>query len=90
MPSRSLSTALHSLAECHTAYGPGIASPQTAILFLVQDGERSALDQRWLEYSLFDNHGIPIHSLTLTDIVYLRAGYGRAGFPAHTSNAPEH
>ena len=44
------------LAEGHKAYGEGVVSKEIAILFLVQDGERNAFDQRSLEYSLLERY----------------------------------
>ena len=44
------------LAEGHKAYGEGVVSKETGILFLVQEGERNAFDQRWLEYSLLERY----------------------------------
>ena len=31
-----------------------------AVLFVVQDGERNAVDQRMLEYALWDDHRLPV------------------------------
>lgn len=42
------------LADGHRAYGEPVVSKQTAVLFLVQEGERNIFDQRWLEYSLLE------------------------------------
>lgn len=42
------------LAEGHKAYGEGVVAKETGVLFLVQEGERNAFDQRWLEYSLLE------------------------------------
>ena len=44
------------LADGHRAYGEGVVSKQTAVLFLVKEGERNLFDQRWLEYSLLERN----------------------------------
>lgn len=54
------------LADGHRAYGEGVVSRQTAVLFLVQEAERNVFDQRWLEYSLLEkkapqNSPLPSH-----------------------------
>ncbi|KAF8420367.1 hypothetical protein EV426DRAFT_675210 [Tirmania nivea] len=59
------------LAKGHNAYGEGVVSKETAILFLVQDGERNAFDQRWLEYSLLERHGIKSYRITFSEIPLL-------------------
>lgn len=41
------------LAAAHAAYG----NPRAVVLFVVQDGERNAFDQRALEWQLFERHG---------------------------------
>ncbi|KAK9896700.1 glutathione synthase [Cystobasidium minutum MCA 4210] len=43
------------LAEAHEAYGK---SKTSKVLFVVQDPERNAFDQRALEYELLEKHGI--------------------------------
>lgn len=43
-------------------------SPCTAILFVVQPGERNALDQRLLEYELFNSYGLVSYRATLAEI----------------------
>jgi glutathione synthase len=52
------------LAAAHNAYN----SSSAAILFIVQDPERNAFDQRWLEYHLLSTHGIQIRRHTLVQI----------------------
>jgi glutathione synthetase len=52
------------LAQAHKAYGNPIAS----ILFIVQDSERNAFDQRSLEYHLLGDHAIQTARLTLPQI----------------------
>ncbi|KAI5806467.1 glutathione synthase [Peziza echinospora] len=71
LPDNPALTALaDGLAEAHVAYGSA-KSPsalKTAIIFLVQEGERNAFDQRLLEYSLLENHNIQTHRVTFTEI----------------------
>lgn len=52
------------LAEAHRIY----AMPAAVILFVVQEPERNAFDQRWLEYHLLEDHGIRTCRMTLNDI----------------------
>jgi len=52
------------LAQAHKAYG----NPQASVLFIVQDPERNAFDQRSLEYRLLEDHGIQTARLTLPQI----------------------
>lgn len=44
------------------------SAPFTAILFVVQPGERNALDQRLLEYELFNSYGLVSYRATLSEI----------------------
>mmetsp|Transcript_18669 Transcript_18669/g.34588 ORF Transcript_18669/g.34588 Transcript_18669/m.34588 type:complete len:473 (-) Transcript_18669:100-1518(-) len=39
------------------------------VLFVVQQGERNSFDQRWLEYELWDSHGIPVMRRTLAQVL---------------------
>jgi glutathione synthase len=51
LPDNTALTALAAgLATAHRAYG----NPKSAILFIVQDDERNAFDQRLLEYTLLE------------------------------------
>ena len=52
------------LAAAHKAY----SSSNAVILFIVQDPERNAFDQRWLEYHLLSTHGIQTRRYTLKEI----------------------
>ena len=56
------------LAEGHKAYGEGLVSKETAVLFLVQEGERNAFDQRWLEYSLLERYLLQLVFKTLANL----------------------
>lgn len=40
--------------------------PKAAILFVVQDGETNTVDQRKLEFQLWEEHGIPVVRMSLT------------------------
>lgn len=62
------------LARAHKTYlaDKGRAddrSHDTRILFVVQDKERNAFDQRWLEYELLDKHGIRTARKTFTSLI---------------------
>jgi glutathione synthase len=52
------------LAQAHKAY----AELNAAVLFVVQEPERNAFDQRWLEYYLLEEHGIRTCRMTLNEI----------------------
>lgn len=43
-------------------------NPKAHIAMIVQPNERNAFDQRWIEYTLFANHGVILKRLTLLDI----------------------
>ena len=57
------------LAVAHKEY-VATASPagKTAVLFVVQPGERNVFDQRHLEYRLYEAYGIISYRLTLAEI----------------------
>ena len=46
--------------------GSSTTSPQPVILFVVQEGETNTVDQRMLEFKLWNNHGIPVVRMSLT------------------------
>lgn len=56
------------LAKAHKAYGSGGEGRKTAVLFVVQHGERNVFDQRWLEYDLLEKHGIQAHRISLSEV----------------------
>jgi glutathione synthase len=65
LPSNPAATRLaDGLAAAHKAY----SAPTASVLFIVQDPERNAFDQRWLEYYLLSNHGIQTRRHTLAEI----------------------
>lgn len=43
-------------------------SPHAIVMMIIQPGERNSADQRWLEYQLYDNHGISMIRRSLADI----------------------
>lgn len=59
------------LAEAHKTYiaQHGSAGSSPRILFVVQEQERNAFDQRWLEYELLDRHGIRSIRRTFTSLI---------------------
>ncbi|SMR56758.1 unnamed protein product [Zymoseptoria tritici ST99CH_1E4] len=46
------------MANAHKAYGPTSTGLPTCVIFLVQDPERNVFDQRHVEYSLNEKHGV--------------------------------
>jgi glutathione synthase len=52
------------LAQAHMAY----SSPYSAVLLVVQEPERNAFDQRWIEYHLLEKYGIQTCRMTLKEI----------------------
>eukprot|EP00698_Gefionella_okellyi_P018831 TRINITY_DN5691_c0_g1_i1.p1 TRINITY_DN5691_c0_g1~~TRINITY_DN5691_c0_g1_i1.p1 ORF type:complete len:457 (-),score=86.44 TRINITY_DN5691_c0_g1_i1:82-1452(-) len=52
------------LAAAHKLY----AKDDAVIAFVIQPGERNTMDQWWLEYALFENHGIRCIRVSLLDI----------------------
>ncbi|KAK6354890.1 hypothetical protein TWF696_004021 [Orbilia brochopaga] len=57
------------------------------IIFIVQDGERNAFDQRWLEYHLTHRYGIRVFRTTLPDVrkysYHIRPNYELLFVPPH-------
>ncbi len=41
--------------------------PRPIVLFVVQPGETNTVDQRMLEFALWENHGIPVRRISLSD-----------------------
>lgn len=52
------------LAAAHHAYG----AKSAVVLFVVQSDERNFADQRWIEYGLWEQHGIPVVRKSLTEL----------------------
>ncbi|KAJ6261272.1 hypothetical protein Dda_3941 [Drechslerella dactyloides] len=61
------------------------------IIFIVQDGERNAFDQRWLEYHLTARYGIRVFRVTLPEIRkyshHVRPNYELLFVPPHALDA---
>mmetsp|Transcript_30150 Transcript_30150/g.37164 ORF Transcript_30150/g.37164 Transcript_30150/m.37164 type:complete len:494 (+) Transcript_30150:133-1614(+) len=56
------------LAKAVTCWLKTSSSNTVAVLFVVQEGERNSFDQRWLEYELFETHGIVTLRRTLAQV----------------------
>ncbi|KAG0637098.1 hypothetical protein HOY80DRAFT_974342 [Tuber brumale] len=56
------------LAIAHKAYGSGGDARATAVLMIIQPGEKNVFDQRWLEYELFEKHGVYTYRISLPDV----------------------
>ncbi|CAI5747067.1 unnamed protein product [Peronospora destructor] len=54
----------NALAAAHKHYGVKNA----VIMFVVQPNEANAIDQRWLEYNLWEHHGIRVLRRTMADV----------------------
>eukprot|EP01122_Echinamoeba_exundans_P012724 TRINITY_DN5404_c0_g3_i3.p2 TRINITY_DN5404_c0_g3~~TRINITY_DN5404_c0_g3_i3.p2 ORF type:complete len:369 (-),score=51.10 TRINITY_DN5404_c0_g3_i3:375-1481(-) len=46
----------------------GSAGAPLVVMMIVQPGERNSIDQRWLQHSLFENHGIRTIRRSLADV----------------------
>ncbi|CAO1624172.1 unnamed protein product [Parajaminaea phylloscopi] len=71
---QALSLLADGLAEAHRTYVKERGLAQTGrdaprVLFIVQERERNAFDQRWLEYELLHRHGIPSMRKTFTSLI---------------------
>ena len=56
------------IAAAHAHYGAATEAA-AAILFVVQPGEVNTVDQRWLEYALWEHHGaLPVLRRTLAEV----------------------
>jgi glutathione synthase len=56
------------MAKAHEAYSSSTAGLPTCIIFLVQDVERNVFDQRLLEYTVNNNHGIKTFRLPFSRV----------------------
>uniref|UniRef100_K3X846 Glutathione synthetase n=1 Tax=Globisporangium ultimum (strain ATCC 200006 / CBS 805.95 / DAOM BR144) TaxID=431595 RepID=K3X846_GLOUD len=54
----------NALAAAHKHYG----KKDAIVLFVVQPNEANAIDQRWLEYNLWEHHGIKVLRKTLAQV----------------------
>lgn len=52
------------IATAHRLYG----APAAVVLFVVQAGETNVMDQRLLEFALWDSHAIPVVRLSLLEV----------------------
>jgi glutathione synthetase len=67
--SPALSQLADGLAKMHQSYVTNVSSTEfAAVLFVVQPGEKNALDQRLLEFELFNKYKIISYRLTLAEI----------------------
>jgi glutathione synthase len=57
-PSESAHALATGMAKAHQAYGPSTTGLPTCVIFLVQNPERNVFDQRHVEYSLNEKHGV--------------------------------
>ncbi|RDW23574.1 hypothetical protein B0I72DRAFT_141399 [Yarrowia lipolytica] len=67
--SNSISELANGLAQAHKAYVAqnGAQKSKTAVLAVVEKHEKNAIDQRHLEYQLWDNHGIVTHRVSMLE-----------------------
>lgn len=69
---RALETLASGLAAGHHAYlertAKAAQSDDVVILFVVQDGERNAFDQRLIEYQLLEQHGVRVRRASLQQL----------------------
>mmetsp|Transcript_84294 Transcript_84294/g.272864 ORF Transcript_84294/g.272864 Transcript_84294/m.272864 type:complete len:496 (+) Transcript_84294:131-1618(+) len=72
------------IATAHHAYGVTSA----AVLFMVQHGERNFADQRWIEYALWEQHGVAVMRRTLSE-VHQEAALDAASGRLHLAGGPE-
>ncbi|KAI8335375.1 glutathione synthetase [Chlamydoabsidia padenii] len=55
----------HGLARAWKLY----SKPNARVMMIVQPGERNAFDQRWIEYSLLEKHGIQLLRRSLEQVI---------------------
>lgn len=61
---RSMVALPAAMAKAFELYG----NPNATLLLVCQPSERNAFDQRWIEYQLFEKHGIRVLRRSLTEI----------------------
>lgn len=70
--SKSIDGLADGLAVAHKEYFKKTTivsgASKQAVLFVVQPGERNVFDQRHVEYSLYNNHGVSSYRLTLDEV----------------------
>lgn len=65
---RALETLAGGLAAGHRAYTERAKAEDAIVLFVVQEGERNAFDQRLIEYQLLEQHGIVVRRASLAQL----------------------
>uniref|UniRef100_A0A7S1RY77 Glutathione synthetase n=1 Tax=Alexandrium catenella TaxID=2925 RepID=A0A7S1RY77_ALECA len=65
-PNETLKQISAGLAAAHRAYSA--AEAPAVVLFVVQEGERNFADQRWIEYALWEEHGVPVVRKSLAEL----------------------
>lgn len=65
---RALETLAGGLAAGYRAYAERAKAEDAILLFVVQDGERNAFDQRLIEYQLLEQHGIVVRRASLAQL----------------------
>ena len=60
VPNHNLEKLPKGIAAAHEEYVARGGSKDAVVVFVVQDGEANSVDQRLLEYGLWDNHGIKV------------------------------
>lgn len=79
------------LAVAHKAYGSSAHGHPLAVIFLVQELERNVFDQRHLEYSLLQSHGVRSFRLPFRRILVdtkLSDGRVLLYYPPHSPETP--
>jgi glutathione synthase len=67
-PNHNLTKLPAGIAAAHSAYVKQGGSPGAVVIFVVQDGEANSVDQRLLEYGLWDRHGIKVLRRSLGEL----------------------
>lgn len=67
-PNHNLSKLPNGIAAAHSAYVKQGGSPDAVVVFVVQEGEANSVDQRLLEYGLWDQHGIKVLRRSLGEL----------------------
>lgn len=67
--SKSVPSLAAGLAKGHKAYGKPKTSSPLCVIFLVQDPERNVFDQRHLEYTLSNEHGVRVFRVPFNNIL---------------------
>ena len=67
-PNHNLTKLPKGIAAAHSAYVSRGGSADAVVIFVVQDGEANSVDQRLLEYGLWDQHGIKVLRRSLGEL----------------------